>query len=138
MAALKTQKTDESVEEFLNSIADERKRRDCFTVLELMKTITGDEPAMWGSSIVGFCQYHYRYASGQEGDWPLTGFSPRAQNLTIYLSYGFTEDEALLSRLGKFKTGKACLYIKKLEDVDLSTLSALIERSVEQMRASNP
>jgi nucleoid DNA-binding protein len=137
MAELKTQKNEQSVEEFLNSVTDERKRRDCFTVLEMMKSVTGEEPVMWGSSIVGFGQYHYRYESGREGDSPLTGFSPRAQNLTLYLNYGFSEDEPLLSKLGKFKTGKVCLYIKKLDDVDLPTLKALIEQAVEQMRKWN-
>lgn len=138
MAELKTKQTDESVEEFLNSIADEKRRRECYTVLELMKQVTGLEPKMWGSSIVGLGSYHYKYASGREGDSPLTGFSPRKQNLTLYIMPGFDEYGQLLNGLGKHKTGKACLYINKIEDIDLSVLKDLIERSVEHVAKTNP
>ena len=133
MAELKTQKNDASVEEFINGVSDETKRQDCRTVIEMMREITGEEPSMWGTSIVGFGSYHYKYASGREGDWMLTGFSPRKQNLTLYIMSGFSEYESLLAKLGKHKTAKSCLYVKKLEDVDLPTLRNLIEQSVEHM-----
>lgn len=133
MAELKIKKTGQSVEEFLNSVPDERKRKDAFTILETMKRITGEEPKMWGDAIIGFGSYHYRYASGREGDWFLTGFSPRKQNLTIYLISGFAGYESLLKKLGKFKTGKSCLYIYRLADVDLSVLEELVKRSVAYM-----
>jgi hypothetical protein len=130
MAKLKTQPTDRSVEDFLNRVPDERKREDCYTILGLMKEATGAEPKMWGDSIVGFGSHHYKYASGREGAWFLTGFSPRKRNLTLYIMSGFDEYEALLESLGKYKTGKACLYINKLQDVDVSVLQKLIEASV--------
>lgn len=138
MGGLKTRKTRASVSAFLAGIPDEKKRRDSRTVLDMMKKITGEPPKMWGPSIVGFGGYRYRYASGREGDWFLTGFSPRKQALTLYIMSGFGEydastgSEALLKRLGKFKTGKACLYINRLEDVDLEVLAELIRRSVRQ------
>jgi hypothetical protein len=135
---LKTKETDESVEAFLNGIADEKKRRDSFTILELMKQATQAEPKMWGSSIIGFGRYHYKYASGHEGDAPLTGFSPRKQALTIYIVSGFDGYETLMSRLGKFKTGKVCLYINKLQDIDLAVLRELVGRSAEHVARSNP
>ena len=138
MAELKTKPTDQSVVEFLNAIPGEKKRRDSFAIVELMKEVTGLEPKMWGTSIVGLGSYHYKYASGHEGDAPLTGFSPRKQNLTLYLHIGFDRNRELLGRLGKFTTGKGCLYIKKLEDVDLPTLKQLIELSVDHMIATNP
>jgi hypothetical protein len=138
VAELKTKPTDQSVVEFLNAIPGEKKRRDSFAIVELMKEVTGLEPKMWGTSIVGLGSYHYKYASGHEGDAPLTGFSPRKQNLTLYLHIGFDRNRELLGRLGKFTTGKGCLYIKKLEDVDLPTLKQLIELSVDHMIATNP
>lgn len=131
MTELKTKPTDQSVEAFLNEIPDLKKRQDCFTLLELMKQVTGAEPRMWGSNIVGFGQQHYKYQSGREGDWFAVGFSPRKQNLTLYLSYGFDHNQDLLNRLGKHSTGKACLYIKKLDDIDMGALKELIERSAE-------
>ena len=137
MAELKTQKNDASVEVFLNSVPDERKRRDSYAILELMKDVTGEEPAMWGTSIVGFGSYHYKYASGRENEWFLVGFSPRKQNLTLYIMSGFDEYESLLANLGKHKTGKSCLYINKLEDVDQSTLRELVEKSVTHMAQTN-
>jgi hypothetical protein len=129
-AKLKTAQTDQSVEEFLNGISDEKKRQDCYTLLRLMKQVTRAKPKMWGSSIVGLGSYHYKYASGREGDWFLTGFSPRKQNLTLYIMPGFDRYGELLKRLGKHKTGKACLYINKIEDVDLSALRELVKESV--------
>lgn len=132
MAELKTQKTEDSVEEFLNTIPDEKKRQDSFAVLDLMKEVTGAEPKMWGTSIIGLGDIHYRYESGRELDWFLTGFSPRKQNLTLYLTTGFEGYTDLLKKLGKHKIGKSCLYINKIEDVDVSVLRELIRRSVEQ------
>jgi len=133
MAELKTKPNDRNVERFLNGITDDQKRQDCFTLLELMKQITRAEPRMWGGSIVGFGSYHYRYASGREGDWFLAGFSPRKQNLTLYIMAGFEQYDELLKTLGKYKTGKACLYVKRLEDIDLSTLRKLVRQSVRHM-----
>lgn len=137
MAQLKTQKNDASVEEFLDSVANERKRQDSYAILELMQDVTGEEPAMWGTSIVGFGSYHYKYASGRENEWFLVGFSPRKQNLTLYIMSGFDDYESLLADLGKHKTGKSCLYINKLEDVDQSTLRELVEKSVTHMAQTN-
>jgi hypothetical protein len=137
MTQPKTQKTDVSVEEFLNSVTNEKKREDSFAILDLMREVTGEEPSMWGTSIIGFGTYRYKYASGREGEWPLTGFSPRKQNLTLYITSGFDDYDSLLDDLGKYKTGKSCLYINKLEDVDLETLRELIKQSVEHMAESN-
>lgn len=131
MAELKTKVNDQPVATFLDGVADEGRRQDCYTILEMMKKATRAEPKMWGDSIVGFGSYHYTYASGRGGDWLLTGFSPRKQNLTLYLMSGFSDFEELLSRLGKHKTGKGCLYIKKLADVDLAVLQELIDQSVK-------
>jgi hypothetical protein len=133
VAKLKTQPNDQDVVTFLNGIADEKKRRDCFAILNLMKDFTQAEPVMWGDSIVGFGSYHYCYESGREGDWFLTGFSPRKQNLTLYIMSGFDQYDALLGNLGKHTTGKACLYIKRLDDIDLPTLKELVRGSVEHM-----
>jgi len=137
MAELKTKPNDQSVEAFLNGITDDRKRQDCRAILALMKQVTGAEPKLWGDSIVGFGSYHYRYASGREGDWFLTGFSPRKQKVTLYIMAGFDRYDQLLAKLGQFKTGKACLYIKKLEDIDLETLRELIRLSVDHVARSN-
>ena len=129
MAENKTVPTDQNVEDFLNAIADEQKRNDSFMLVDLMREITRLEPQIWGSSIVGFGSYHYKYASGREGDMMLVGFSPRKQNLTIYNMGGIDSDDTLLKKLGKHTTGKGCLYIKRLDDVDLPTLKSLIEAS---------
>ena len=134
MAELKTQPTDQRVEDFLNTIDDEQKRNDAFALLEFMKEITGEEPVMWGPGIIGFGSYHYKYASGREADWMLTGFSPRKNNLTLYIMQGFDNYEHHLTQLGKHKTGKSCLYVKRLEDLDLDVLRKLIAESVEYMR----
>ena len=133
MAELKTKPNNQSVVNFLKGITDEQKRRDCFALLDIMKQITKTQPKMWGSSVVGFGSYHYRYESGREGDWFLTGFSPRKQNLTLYIMAGFEQYDELLKKLGKHTTGKACLYVKRLEDVDLPTLKNLIRQSVRHM-----
>ncbi|MBP7676952.1 MAG: DUF1801 domain-containing protein [Thermoanaerobaculia bacterium] len=134
MAELKTKKTDASVEAFLDGVADPRRREDARVVLGLMKRITGEEPKMWGPSIVGFGSYTYSYASGQTGDWPIAGFSPRKQALTLYLMPGFEKDADLMKRLGKHKTGKSCLYLNRLADVDAGVLEELVRLSVERMR----
>jgi len=134
MSGLKTKKNRASVQQFLGSVDNEKRRKDARTVLKLMQEITGEKPAMWGSSIVGFGSYHYRYESGREGDWMLTGFSPRKQALTLYIMSGFRRYEDLMSRLGKYKTGKSCLYVKNLEDIDLDVLRELIAESVAFMR----
>ena len=131
MAEAKTQVNDSSVQTFLDSIAEEKRRKDCWIIHDLMQQLTGHPAKMWGSSIVGFGSYHYRYASGREGDSPLAGFSPRKQDLTIYIQSGFERHTALMDRLGTYKTGKVCLYIKKLEDIDLPTLKKLIKESAD-------
>ncbi|MEW5827790.1 MAG: DUF1801 domain-containing protein [Chloroflexota bacterium] len=133
MAELKTKVNEASVETFIEGIEDEKKRKDARAINELMTQVTGHEPKMWGDSIVGYGTYHYKYASGREGDWMLAGFSPRKQNLTLYIMSGFDGYEALLSKLGKHTTGKSCLYIKKIEDVNLDVLRELVARSVEHM-----
>jgi len=134
MAEPKTKKNDASVTAFLNKVKNKQRRDDCFEVLELMKEITMEEPKMWGPSIIGFGSYHFIYASGREGDWMVTGFSPRAKSLTLYIMAGFDRYEELMEKLGKFKTGKSCLYLSKLEDVDKSVLKKLIKASVQHMK----
>ena len=129
MSENKTQKTDASVTDFLNSIPDERKRQDGFTLLALMSEITGLEPKMWGPSMVGFGDVHYKYASGREGDMFKVGFSPRKQNLTIYITDGFANYQELLAKLGKHKTSVSCLYVNKLADIDLTVLREMVSRS---------
>jgi uncharacterized protein DUF1801 len=126
----KTKENDASVKDFINQIENPVKRKDCFEILDLMKSITGEEPKMWGTSIIGFGNYHYKYASGREGDFMTVGFSPRKQNITIYIIAGFKKFEELMSKLGKYKTGKSCLHIKKLEDINLDILTTLIRESV--------
>lgn len=135
--ANKTAPTDGSVEQFLNGIEDERQRADAFELLRIFSEVTGEEPVMWGDSIVGFGQYHYRYASGREGDWLLTGFSPRKQALTLYIMAGFDRYDGLLKDLGRYKTGKSCLYVKRLDDVDLDTLKTLIAESAAHVARTN-
>lgn len=137
MAELKTKPTNEDVDAFINSIADAQKRQDSQAILALMQEVTGAEPQMWGDSIVGFGSYHYKYASGREGDWFLTGFAPRKQNLTLYIMAGFEQYDTLLARLGKYKTGKSCLYLKRLADVDPDTLRELVRQSAAHMAATN-
>jgi hypothetical protein len=128
MAALKTLPNDASAEDFINQVQDETKRKDSFALLEMYSNITGQKPKMWGTSIIGFGQYHYKSErSSQEGDWPLAAFSPRKQNLTLYFTPGFDKYAELLSKLGKHKTSKGCLYINKLSDVDNGVLAALIK-----------
>ena len=133
MAEIKTKVNDASVSDFLDNVADPERRRDCDTVSALMQKVTGEPPKMWGASIVGLATYQYTYASGQSGVWPIIGFSPRKNDLTLYIMPGFTEYEELMSKLGKFKTGKSCLYLKKLADVDMKVLEQLMKDSVAAM-----
>jgi len=134
MAELKTKETEASVDDFLAGVENERRRRDALVVKEIMERITGWEPKMWGPSIVGFGSYHYKYDSGREGDYLVTGFSPRKQSLTVYIMPGFSKFGPLMKRLGKHKTSVSCLYINKLEDVDLGVLEELIQGGVDFMR----
>ena len=135
MAELKTKQNKADVNAFLQSVADEEKRKDGLALLKLMKGITKQEPAMWGESIVGFGSFHYKSErSKQEGDWYLTGFSPRKQNLTIYIIPGFANYGDLMKKLGKYKTSGSCLHINKLANVDLAVLKELITLSYKQMK----
>jgi len=133
--ANKTRKTALSVSEFLDAVEDPQKRADSYAVLEIMREITGEEPVMWGTSMVGFGSYHYKYESGREGDAFLTGFSPRKANLTLYIMAGFSNYDSIMAKLGKYKTGKSCLYVKRLADIDLPSLKQLIKQSVDFMNA---
>jgi hypothetical protein len=137
VAELKTKVNDASVDKFLQSVKDERVRDDCYKILDIMQKATKAEHKMWGTSIIGFGSYHYKGKSGREGDWMLTGFSPRKQNLTLYIMPGFDEYENLMKKLGKYTTGKSCLYIKKLEDVDTKVLKELVAKSAKKMKESS-
>jgi hypothetical protein len=135
MSKLKTQVSDASVRDFLNSVPDETKRKDSFALLALFQDITGEQPKMWGTSIVGFGSYHYKSErSAQEGDWPLTGFSPRKQALTLYVLSGFEGTDDLLRKLGNHKTGKGCLYIKRISDVDADVLEQIVRTSFKHVQ----
>jgi len=134
MAELKTKLNDGSVEDFINSVENEQKREDSFKLLKMMEEITGEPGKMWGTAIVGFGSYHYVYASGREGDWMLTGFSPRKSSISLYLMAGFDELEDELSSLGKHKVGKGCLYINKLSDIDEKVLRGMIKKLNKIMR----
>jgi hypothetical protein len=136
MAELKTIPNEKSVTRFINSIDDDKKRQDCWKLFQIMQEASGETARMWGDSIVGYGSYHYKYASGREGEWFLTGFSPRKKDLTLYIMAGFEHYAQLLQGLGKHKTGKSCLYIKRIEDIDLGVLKELVERSVTHMRGS--
>lgn len=135
MAELKTKENEASVEDFLNGVEDEQKRADCWKIADLMKKATGAEPKMWGDSIVGFGKRTVKYSTGRELDWLVIGFSPRKQNLTLYLSIGGGWNENLLSKLGKHKTGMGCLYFKRLSDVDENVLTEMINRSAENQKS---
>lgn len=137
MTELKTKVNNASVVKFINSITDEKKKNLSFKILDLMKKITKEEPKMWGSSIVGFGHYHYKYESGREGDWFLIGFSPRKQNFVIYLMSGVSKYEDLLKKLGKYKTGKGCLYINKEDDIDINVLTEIIKKSTDYFKEKN-
>jgi hypothetical protein len=133
MAELKTKQNRKSVAKFMDSI-EERRREDARRVLSLMQEVTGEKPVMWGDSIVGFGSYHYKYESGREGDWFVAGFSPRKSNLTLYIMSGFSEYADLMKKLGKHKTGKSCLYINRLDDIDTKVLRKLVKESVAHVR----
>jgi hypothetical protein len=133
-AELKTRVNDASVTDFLSSVEEEQKRKDSFEILKLMKQVTKEDAKMWGTSIIGFGSYHYKGASGREGDWMLIGFSPRKQNITLYIMPGFERYQELMKRLGKHSTGKSCLYIKRLSDVDMDVLKELMTESLKVMK----
>lgn len=133
---LKTKKNAQSVSAFLNAVEDPKKRKDAKQILSIMKEITKAKPVMWGSSIIGFGEYEYKYASGREGTWMRTGFSPRKQNLTVYIMPGYTfpKQKALLNKLGPHTTGKSCLYIKDLDEIHLPTLKKIIKEGWMYMK----
>jgi hypothetical protein len=133
-ADIKTRVNDASVTDFLNGVPDEQKRKDSFEILKLMQQVTQEEPRMWGPAIVGFGAYHYKYESGREGDSPRVGFSPRKQNLTLYILPGLDRNQALMKKLGKHTTGKYCLYIKRLSDVNVDVLKELIAESLKDLK----
>ncbi len=140
MAALKTRPTDASVYAFLDGVDNPNRREDARRVIEIMQRTTQEQPRMWGDRIVGFGSYHYRYASGREGDWPLIGLSPGKRNLALYIMPGFDncQCQALLARLGKHRTGRSCLYVNRLRDIDISVLEELVRQSVAEMRRRYP
>lgn len=138
MAENKTRQTKASADKFISAINEKNIREDCYTIIKLMQSVTKEEPKMWGPSIIGFGSYHYKYASGREGNMCITGFSPRKQNLTIYLMPGFEKQKAQLEKLGKLKTSKTCLYIKSLKDVEVKVLKEMINRSVNEMKKLYP
>jgi len=133
MTELKTRENDASVQAFLDSVMPARRRDDCLVIDALMRRVTGWEPKMWGDSIVGFGRYHYKYNSGREGDWFITGYAPRKAALTIYIMPGFGNFGPLMDRLGTYRTGRACLYVTRLENIDLDVLEDLVRESVETM-----
>lgn len=130
MAQNKTQPTKKSVSDFIQTLDDEQKITDSKQLIHFMKTITGCEPKMWGSTIIGFGEYHYKYESGREGDWLKVGFSPRKREFSLYIMSGFSRFEQMLDKLGKHRTGKSCLYVKRLSDIDVDVLKELISESV--------
>jgi nucleoid DNA-binding protein len=134
MADIKTKQNNARVIDFINKVENDKKREFAYKILDLMKSITKEEPKMWGDSIVGFGSFHYKYKSGREGDMLQTGFSPRKQAMTLYIMPGFKQYEKLLQDLGKFKTGKSCLYIKNEEDVDMKVLKEIITKAVKYIR----
>ena len=134
MAELKTKQTDNSVTAFINGVEDEQKRKDCFEIIEMMKQATGSQPKMWGTGIIGFGSYHYKYESGHEGDAPLAGFSPRKAEFSLYAFTGLDEHKHLLTNLGKYKVGKACIYFKKLSDINQKELRKLIKETIKYLQ----
>ena len=135
---MKTKPTKASVANFIDAVADPKKREDARAAAALMAEITGAPAQMWGTSIVGFGRYRYRYASGRKGEFFETGFSPRKQALTLYIMPGFSKYGELLEKLGRHRSGKSCLYIKRLADIDLEVLRALVTRSVQAIREKHP
>jgi hypothetical protein len=138
MAKNKTTETLLSVNDFINVIKDETKRKDSFVLIELIKKLTGFEPKMWGPSIIGFGSYHYKYDSGHEGDSPLVGFSPRVSAISLYLSGNFEKREELLEKLGKYKTAKGCIYLKKLDDIHIEILQTMITNHIKHIQKLYP
>lgn len=139
MGKLKTQYTDEDVSDFIETfVTSEQKKNDSYQLIELMESITGHPAKMWGPTIIGFGNYHYRYASGHEGDAPLLGFSPRKSALSLYVYSGLKEHEPLLEGLGKFTIGKACMYVKKLADIDIDKLSVIMKASLQYLYDTYP
>ncbi len=138
MAKNKTTETEQSVIDFINAVPDEAKRKDAFELLKIMETQTQFEPKMWGPSIIGFGSYHYKYASGHEGDAPLAAFSPRKDAVSLYLNSDFENKEELLSKFGKHKAGKGCIYIKKLTDIDIEILKQMISLSIASIQKLYP
>ena len=138
MAQNKTTENDLSVPDFLNTIPDENKRADCFNLSDVLSLTTGFKAKMWGNAIVGFGSYHYKYESGREGDAPLVGFSPRKDAIALYLSSQFKDREELLAKFGKHKTAKACIYLKKMSDIDVAVLKEMIINSIERIKSLYP
>lgn len=138
MAKNKTTETQNSIIDFINTVEDVTKRNDSFELVKLMQEQTGFEPKMWGPGIIGFGSYHYKYASGHEGDAPLVGFSPRKDAISLYLCSSFESKEELLSKFGKHKAGKGCIYIKKITDIDIEILKKMISYSVENLKKLYP
>ena len=138
MAKIKTTETTKSVTGFVNAVSDETKRKDSFRIIEIMQSLTGFEPKMWGPGIVGFGSYHYKYDSGHEGDMLIVGFSPRSTAIVFYIPATPAKKEAFLKKLGKHKTGKGCIYIKKLEDIDIETLKKMVTNGVRHIKATYP
>lgn len=138
MAELKTKPTDVAVSDYIEGIENENRKSDCKEISAMMSEITGDEGKMWGASIAGYGSYKYKYASGHEGEWMLTGFSSRKQSLSIYIMSGFKKHNELVKKLGKFKTGKSCLYVNRLDDIDREVLRELITESVHHLANGNP
>ena len=134
MSDQKTKPNNQSVEEFINAIENETKRDDSWTLIEIMQELTEEEPKMWGDSIIGFGTYHYVYESGRKGDWMLAGFSPRKQNISIYITGGFEDQQENLHKIGKAKNSVGCLYVKKLSDIDLEVLKEMIQQSVKTVK----
>jgi hypothetical protein len=138
MAKIKTTETSKNVTDFINSVGNQIKRKDSFQIIEIMQKQIGFEPKMWGPSIIGFGNYHYKYDSGHEGDMPLAAFSPRSTAIVFYFSEDFENKDELLKGLGKHKTGKVCIYIKKLDDIDISVLKKMISNSVKHIQSRYP
>ena len=138
MAKNKTTETENSVDDYLDNIPDEKRRQDCSAIIELIRDETRLEPKMWGTGIVGFGSYHYKYESGHEGDAPLTGLASRSNAITLYLTSDFDQKDELLKKLGKCKTSKACIYIKKIEDINISVLRKMINTSIQSIREKYP
>jgi hypothetical protein len=134
----KTTETTASVAGFINAVADETKRNDSFRLIDIMKELTGYEAKMWGPGIVGFGSYHYKYESGREGDAPLIGFSPRKNEISIYFATVYPGKEKLLQQFGKYRAGAGCIYVKKLEDIDIAILKKMIKASVDAIRKLYP